>query len=355
MSDGATGWVNATASGEVSGKIFTPIFTVATNSDWNVVSDQPWLTVTKSGYTFTLTATCNEPLTEAKVTVTGGAEPVTITVNRKGPRYMLPGSPETGGIVDLALIYSERSAWTQERFKPYLTWTNPDTQKEEWLFDGFLFLEIWCSNFNFANFGSNPATKANMIWYLDRLFEKNRIIDALDQLVGETIQRLGAPPRPRRVVLMVPDPPPTQVNWGELNGKAMDCRIPEDRIAVTQWYIDQVMERWEAAAYQNIEFVAFYWVREEIYWYTYNYDADVAFVKACIPYIHSLGKPLCWIPYWDARGYDAWKQIGFDVAYQQPGYFWTNTPRPESHLRVACNFSERRVAIQPLPNKATKR
>ena len=37
-------------------------------------------------------------------------------------------------------------------------------------------------------------------------------------------------------------------------------------------------------------------------------------------YVHSLGYKLIWIPYYQAWGYDRWKENGFDVACVQPNY-----------------------------------
>ena len=353
MRDGLTGWVSAIESGEIIGKTFTPVFSVATSmSEWDAVSDKPWLTVNKNENTFTLTAVAQtggiEQFEEARVTVTAGTmPPVTIVANRKGPNYMLAGSPDAGGIVDLALINDgdTRTDWTPDAFKPYLTWMNPATQQEEWLFDGFLFSEGACRDFNFSSGGSNPATKTDMLKYLDQMqFVKGKSLDALDKAVGATIQRLGAPPRPRRVVIMVPDPPPPEVTpnqrpWGELNGKPLDFKYPEDRIAAVKWYVDQLMERWETAAFQNIELAGLYWLRENIFFWSYDYDLDKQFVQTCLQYMKSKANRAFWIPYWEAKGSNEWKQIGFDVAYQQPNHQF-DAKVPDSRVAEACNYAE---------------
>ena len=79
--------------------------------------------------------------------------------------YIPMGSEQTDGIVDLVLIYqggTHRLDWTKEQFEPYLTWTNPDTQKEEWLYDGFLFIEYMTNTgYTFCkDCGEKPSTKA---------------------------------------------------------------------------------------------------------------------------------------------------------------------------------------------------
>jgi len=256
------------------------------------------------------------------------------------PAYMPPASPQTGGIVDLALIYqggTHRIDWTQEQFKPYLTWTNPDTQNEEWLFDGFLFIEFTSNiGFMFAKgYKAKPSTKENQLWFLERIFEKDKAVDALDKALGATIQRLGSPPRPRRVVLTLPEPIVQTENWGELNGKAMDFKNTEDRIAAVKWFIDLLLERWKKEAYQNIELAGFYWVAEEMG------TSDAELMRAVGEYIRSCDKRFYWIPWWKSPGSNVWRDLGFDVAYQQPNYFF-KLDVPDGRVEEACWFAKER-------------
>ena len=342
------------------GVSFTPTFAVAADAPaWDVVSkpEQSWLIVTKTDNTFTLSVAAHAgdgQLGPATVTVTAPPEqPVVITVGKDAvfeySGYMPAGSWQAGGIVDMALFSNGdgRPAWTQENFKPYLTWTNPDTQKEEWLFDGFQFNEGECINYGFSYNAAKPATKVNSLHYLDFLtFDRDISIGALDKAVGATIQRLGDPPRPRRVVIMLYDPPPPQVNeasvnWGELNGKPLDFNNTEDRIAAVKWWVDEVIARWDRGAYKNLEFAGFYWHRENVYYWAYDYELDKKFIQECIQYIHGLGKRVFWIPYWEAKGNEEWKQIGFDVAFQQPNHQFDITV-PDSRVAEACNFAESR-------------
>ena len=254
------------------------------------------------------------------------------------PAYMPPG-PQTGGIVDLALIYqggTHRIDWTPEQFEPYLTWTNPDTQKEEWLFDGFLFIEFKSNTgFMFAKgYGSKPSTKENQLWFLERVFEKGKAVDALDKALGKTIQRLGTPPRPRRVVLTLPEPIIQTENWGELNGKALDFKNNEDRVAAVKWFIDLLLERWKKEGYQNLELAGFYWVAEEM-----GKDDTVKLIQPIGQYIRSHNKRFYWIPWWNSPGSKIWKDLGFDAAYQQPNYFFKLNV-PDGRVEDACRFAK---------------
>lgn len=252
--------------------------------------------------------------------------------------FMKMGSTETGGIVDLALIYqggTHRIDWTAEQFGPYLTWTDPETKKEQWLFDGFLFLEFKSNTgFMFAKgYGHKPADKEEQLWYLERIFEKGKSVHALDEALGEKIAQIGTPPRPRRVVLTLPEPITTTENWGELDGKKLDFKNTEDRIAAVRWFMDLLIERWEKEGFKNLELAGFYWVAEEMG------DSDQELMQAVSKNIHERGKKFYWIPWWNSPGSKVWKSLGFDAAYQQPNLFF-HLEVPKERVKIACDFAK---------------
>ena len=264
----------------------------------------------------------------------------TVHIIAAEPTFMPKGCDKTGGIVDLALIYqggTHRIDWTKEQFKPYLTWTNPDTQKEEWLFDGFLFIEFKSNTGHMyaKGYGAKPSNKEEQLWYLGRVFEKDKAVHALDAAMGEAIARLGEPPSPRRVVLTLPEPILDTKNWGELDGKEIDFAHVEDRIAVVKWFADQLTREWEKSNFKNIELAGFYWVAEEMG------DSDQTLMKAVGDDIRSRGKRFYWIPWWNSPGSNKWQELGFDVAYQQPNYFFKLTV-PDDRVKIACDFAKAR-------------
>ena len=76
---------------------------------------------------------------------------------------------------------------------------------------------------------------------------------------------------------------------------------------------------WKKKKYKYLNLSGFYWVHEQI---DKQYGDDVL-VKEVQAYLNKLGYPLIWIPYNGAPGVDEnWKSLGFDIAYQQPNYFF---------------------------------
>ena len=76
------------------------------------------------------------------------------------------------------------------------------------------------------------------------------------------------------------------------------------------------MTRFKKAKYKNLELAGFYWVDEDI-------ATCKDLPKYVSQYIRSKKKEFVWIPYWKAKGYEQWKDLGFDIAYQQPNHFFT--------------------------------
>lgn len=244
---------------------------------------------------------------------------------------------QTTGIQDLALIYqggSHRLDWTVDEFRPYVVNHFADGTKD-WLFDGFLFLEFKDGSGRNYTVGYEKlnARKGEWAWLLDRIFEQGKSLSALDQCIGEQIREIGKPAFKHQVVLGLPEAIRDQKDWGELDGRVMDFSKEEDQIAATKWYIDELLERFKAAGYKHLELSGFYWVAEDT-----HHCADLTIPLS--EYIHAKGKLFYWIPYWQAKGHEEWKRLGFDVAYQQPNHFF-NHSIPDSRLDDACATARR--------------
>lgn len=113
-----------------------------------------------------------------------------------------------------------------------------------------------------------------------------------------------------------------------MDGEPMDFSRQEDQVKATRWYIDELMKRFKQAKYKHLKLSGFYWLAEDI---DFTKDLSVPLSK----YIHSMNKTFCWIPYWQAKGYNQWKELGFDIAYQQPNHFF-KASIPDKRLEEAC-------------------
>ena len=221
-------------------------------------------------------------------------------------------------IRDLALIYQGgkgRIDWTEKDFEPYVVHQFADGS-QDWIFDGYLFLDFRGENGNFTTTGrANGAKKEDWQWYMNRVYEKNKSLSALDNCITKYKKKIGTPDFKHKIVLTILPPDYGLKEWGKLNGRDLDFSSDEDRVEAVKWYIDEMIKRFEQANYQNLELFGFYWLDEDL---IFSHD----FPKLIAPYIHSKGLEFSWIPYFKARGYERHKDMGFDIAYMQPNHFF---------------------------------
>lgn len=257
----------------------------------------------------------------------------------QSPAYLPLAARECAGISDLVLIYQggeHRPEWTAEQFQPYVSWTSPRTGRAEWLFDGFLFLELWNGiDRDFAaGYGRKPARKEEWEWYLDRLFAPGRALAALNAQCETVSRSIGEPARKRQVVIMIPEPIQDQTDWGDIAGTTMDFQRNEHRLAACRWYLKEIQRRWTEAKLSRLELAGLYWLSE----HTQHGGAEL--LPSVAREIRQYGWKFFWIPYWKASGAEDWRRLGFNAAYQQPNYFF-NPLVPATRFDQAMSFAQK--------------
>ncbi|MCY4779148.1 DUF4855 domain-containing protein [Sphingobacterium sp. UT-1RO-CII-1] len=253
---------------------------------------------------------------------------------RSAPLTAIGSYAAPHNISDMVLIYdggAHRDRWDEERFRPYVYAQHKNDEKGDWLFDGFLFLEIFDSDrVGFAS-GYRPfsAKKEDWLKLLDHYFEKEMGLNALDQCIENAKKICGKLPFKRKIVMSLPEPISQQKDWGSINGVALDFSKDEDRIKASEWFIDRIVERFKKEQLSNIELEGFYWLAEEA-------TNTRTFVKNISEYLkrgHQYS--FYWIPYFKSDGYDTWETLGFDRAYLQPNHFF-DTNIPDSRIDETC-------------------
>ena len=112
-----------------------------------------------------------------------------------------------------------------------------------------------------------------------------------------------------------------------------------------------MLKRYQKQKYKYVDLVGFYYVTEET-------SGSGTLMPDLSAYLHAKGYPFTWIPYYNAPGWNLWKEKGFDFAWYQPNYFF-NAWLPEERLVSACKraiaygmamemeFDERAAADRP--------
>jgi len=197
--------------------------------------------------------------------------------------------------------------------------------KPEWLFDGFLFLEIYLKlNGIFYDYGialndRKPPKKTEWQYLLSETFSDKRGPNALEISLDSMARKGHYPPYKRQVMFAIPNPQYGQKNWGILDGKLMDFNKHEDRLTAAKWYIEELLAEWDRQDYKHLDFAGFYWLHETIDGAPNN-DGDL--IKDVAAYLKGKGMDMCWIPYNWAEGVEQWREYGFSITYQQPNYFF---------------------------------
>lgn len=242
----------------------------------------------------------------------------------------------TNPISDLALLYygaSHRLAFTPEQVAPYVVHTFADGTKE-WLFDGFLFLDFHdggTCHFSPASNVGHAARKNDWQKYLDDHFKPGRALDGLNTCIENYKDSIGDPGFRHKIVMTVPVPIPGQKDWGELDGRQLDFDNTDDCVAACQWFIDQFQQRFAEAGFDNLELNGVYWLDEQM-----DRNGDV--VRQLAPVVHQKGLQFVWIPWFKSPGFENWRELGFDIAYLQPNYFF-HKEMASSRLDEACRLA----------------
>lgn len=296
-------------------------------------------------------------------------------------RGWLPaGAPEAAGARHIALIYSsgdpaKPSNLDLTHFMPYVAYIDQRWQIRDTMFDTLLFLPIGRLPSG-RDYGTieKPSLLVDWQGYLDELFRPDFQLAAADQAVAAAWQKLDdlalseayaqpeadtateiettadtageTTPRPRaaagprhpervKVIIAIPFPSPRARNFGTLPGDSRPLNFADPgqgqaaREQAVRWYIDEVLARWQAAGFQYLELIGFYWFREVVEPY------DRAIVQNTAAYIHALGYRFFWIPYYQARGFKEWDRLGFDVAMMQPNLSFSPIPPEQAEIRLA--------------------
>lgn len=129
----------------------------------------------------------------------------------------------TDVVSDMALIYqggTHRPEWTEDDLRPYVTHTFADG-RTDWFFDSFLFFEFtdnWQIAFGYK-YGTRNARKSDWEWLLNRIFEKEKSLDALNSCIEHYKTIIGEPSFKHKIVLGVVSPITDQTDWGSLDGE----------------------------------------------------------------------------------------------------------------------------------------
>ena len=226
--------------------------------------------------------------------------------------------------------------WDADRFSPHVSYT--DDNGEHWLFEAFL--AITGTDLDGNNYGINPngresADKESWAELIRYWLDKDGGFDKLDKAIDAVAARKGNPPFKRHVVMVMPDPVMYQfftdkssstTYWGTIDGVLMDFSRIDHQIMALEWYIEQVRSKFNALGAKHLQLSGFYILSEELVarpgGYNYSSKRWDRILPPVSEYLGARNEGLYWIPYLGADGTDMWRQLGIDLAWLQPNYYW---------------------------------
>lgn len=264
-------------------------------------------------------------------------------------QFLKQGTGRVGGVENMFLAYTydtqssvgEIGRWSADDLRSVITRVDESGTSTDWMWDTVLFVA------GGSELDGYPDRRG---WddLLDRLFEPDNDVDALDQAAATAKKTLHDPRRVVRLVLPIPNPVTTiDGPWGSIDGDVLDLnptRVGEqtsaaNRLRVVRWYVDEALRRYAAGRNRHIELSGFYWMHESIA----PRSSDSALVQRVSQLLRARPGHQCfyWIPYYQAAGFQYWQSYGFEASMMQPNYFFdasllpTDTSRLERTAKLA--------------------
>ncbi len=238
-----------------------------------------------------------------------------------------PSEELLNGSKDLCLLYHHNgmAGYTVEDLIPYVAYVDKEGNPKDIMFDSALFLY---STGTMPSGGSahEGSYKSDWEWCVEDLFKPNYNLNALDKAVGQVKEALSLDDDYKyNVTLTLYNPYAHVTDFGDVDGDGVseNMSVYENRVKALNWYIDLLNQRFQAANFQNIQLVGYYWWDEYVDYADPNAEKMLNSVSEKV---HSLGKDFFWIPWFTAPGFSDWSQYGFDVACMQPNYVFSTDP-----------------------------
>jgi len=239
-------------------------------------------------------------------------------------------TPQEAGFHHCALIYETAPRGVAE-LAPYVA------DERGWLFDSFLFLRQ--STSKGVSTQEGQTRQADWEEQFAAWLAPGRDLAALDEAIDQASKRFG-PVAPRTIILSIPHPSPLVKDFGDVDGdgQSEDLSTTQGQEKVARWYVAEAQRRFAAAGFKHLRLWGLYWMNEGVS------DAEKANMRMYSRVIHEAGRRFLWIPYFHARNWQNWRDLGFDVAIMQPNYAFLETHHGTVRRnRLAVNAAEARA------------
>lgn len=247
---------------------------------------------------------------------------------------LAPSEDVLGGASDVMLAYHTSNVLTKDVFLSYVAYLDSEKNIKDTMFDGYLFLPSVAA----LPSGGLPyknSIKSDWDYVLESVFAEGVNLDALNQAVTEVKTALSIPDYKVKVYYTLLYPSLTVTDFGDVDGDGVseDFSKLDDRLKAEEWYMKEFLKRFDAAAYENLEFCGFYWFHETVN----TAEDDMNTLNGVSNLVHEQDSQFFWIPYFSALGYNQWTAYGFDAVCLQPNYVF-NDDANESRIAETAHL-----------------
>lgn len=261
------------------------------------------------------------------------------------PGYLAAGTPDSGGIRNLCLLYaggegsSRVHRYDLDKLRPLVGYVSTQGVVKDIFMDGFLLLAQYSPLLNGRSFGADlkgePSRKEDWLALFDEYFYCGANLQALENCAAEVNRKLDSPAAElTKVVLAIPTADRRCTDWDD---KGFSLAEESHRIEVTEWAMQELVNRWQGSRFRKLELVGFYYMTEQGAW---NDPVLTAFPRLC----RKFGVRSFAIPGITSSWMTEFTRAGFDcVAFQSSHSFWRPIGRPRQYLlkiagRIAREF-----------------
>ena len=231
------------------------------------------------------------------------------------PGYLTPTPEILSGVNDVMLIYHTVGTVNMDMLLPYVAYVDENGNVQDTMFDGFLFLPGTGKLPN-GGYGEISTKKPDWDYLLTNMFDPGKGMDELERTAEYVKEQLGLSELNLKVFVAIPRINHNITSFGDVDGDGIseDLSVSEDRIKVGTTYIKQINDLFNAKNYKNLSLCGFYWFREDIT------DDDILVTQEITEVAKKQNYPMFWIPYYEAGGFNRWKNFGFEAGCYQPNY-----------------------------------
>ncbi len=209
---------------------------------------------------------------------------------------------------------------TKDTFLPFIAYLDAKGKIVDTMFDSVMFLIIQglCPSGGGLSITGGTTVLSDWQMMLDMYFSDTYNLRALNDAAKQVKEALSLDDYKVSVYLTCPYPKTSGKIFGDYNGDGVTDKIStyDDCLSVTEWFVDECIERFEKGNYDNLVFKGFFYNSEGLSGERFPYEKQYA--SDFCDLLHKKDLLCVMIPYYQGEGIENHVSYGFDAVLMQP-------------------------------------